>query len=55
MLIEVDALDRALNEMKKPIHPLQYNHVNLYYDNSLLILSQLEREWLSVTEDYGIF
>ncbi|GAE28551.1 hypothetical protein JCM9140_4796 [Halalkalibacter wakoensis JCM 9140] len=53
-LMEIDALDRILTDMKEPIHPLQVTNARVYYENAVLSHKLMEREYLSVTEDLGI-
>ncbi|MDT8859923.1 hypothetical protein N0O92_06735 [Alkalihalobacillus sp. MEB130] len=53
-LMEIDALERILSDMKEPIHPLQVTNARVYYENAVLSHKLMEREYLAVTEDYGI-
>ncbi len=53
-LIEVDALERVLLDMKEPIHPLQVTNARVYYENAVMSHKLMEREYLSITEELGI-
>ncbi|WP_227936277.1 DUF6376 family protein [Alkalihalobacillus deserti] len=54
-LVELDALRRILEDMKEPIHPLQVTNARVYYENSVMSHKLMEREFLSVTEELGIY
>ncbi|KHF37955.1 hypothetical protein LQ50_24290 [Halalkalibacter okhensis] len=53
-LMELDALERILKDMKDPVHQLQITNARVYYENAILSHKLMEREYLSVTEDFGI-
>ncbi|MFC0470203.1 hypothetical protein ACFFHM_06600 [Halalkalibacter kiskunsagensis] len=53
-LIEIDALERVLLDMKEPIHPLQVTNARVYYENAVMSHKLMEREYLSITEELGI-
>ncbi|ARK30397.1 hypothetical protein [Halalkalibacter krulwichiae] len=54
-LIEVDALKRVMSDMKNPIHPLQLTNARVYYENAVQSHKLMEREYLSITEELGIY
>jgi hypothetical protein len=53
-LIEIDALERVLIDMKEPIHPLQVTNARVYFENAVMSHKLMEREYLSITEELGI-
>ncbi|WP_332630247.1 hypothetical protein [Halalkalibacter flavus] len=53
-LMELDALERILKDIKDPVHHLQVTNARVYYENAILSHKLMEREFLSVTEDFGI-
>ncbi len=54
-LVEIDALRRILEDMKEPVHHLQLTNARVYYENAVMSHKLMEREYLSVTEDLGIY
>ncbi|KYG25535.1 hypothetical protein [Alkalihalobacillus trypoxylicola] len=54
-VVELDALDRVLSDMRYPIDDSQYDDARMHYENAIISHKMLEREWLQIAEDYGIF
>ncbi|MFC0559976.1 hypothetical protein [Halalkalibacter alkalisediminis] len=54
-LVELDALRRILDDMQEPIHPLQVTNARVYYENAVMSHKLMEREFMSVTEELGIY
>lgn len=54
-LMEIDAFRRILEDMQEPIHPLQVTNARVYYENAVMSHKLMEREFLSVTEELGVY
>lgn len=52
-LVEIDALERVFSDMRPPIHPLQLNNARVYYENAVMSHKLMEREYLSLSEEFG--
>lgn len=55
MLIEVNALERVLTDMRNPAHPLQIQNARVYYENIVITHKQLEMEYQTLAEELGIY
>ncbi|WP_413380647.1 hypothetical protein [Alkalihalobacillus sp. 1P02AB] len=55
LLVELDVLDRILMDMRAPIDEKQYHSARVHYENAIISYKSLEREWFSITEEYGIY
>ncbi len=55
MLVELDILDRVLEDLRDPFDTKQIESARVHYENSIIAFKNLEREWFSVSEEYGIY
>lgn len=53
-LVEIDALEKVLMEITEPIHPIVVTNARVHYENAVVSHKLMEREYLSITEEYGL-
>lgn len=54
-LMEIDALERIFRDMRSPTHPLQIDNARVHYENAIMSHKLMEREYLTLMEEYGLY